>query len=97
MSKESVFGELECCARPIGMGGWRPSTSAGAITALGPWEPPRGRSNGQSSLLVRHRGSAQRRWVEAHQAWALGTFDRRYSVRVLIAVGMFFLLVSHRQ
>jgi hypothetical protein len=36
--------------------------------------------DGQPSLLVRHRSSAERRWVEAHGASALGSFvDRRYS------------------
>ena len=36
--------------------------------------------DGQPSLLVRHRSSAERRWIEAHQASALGSFvDRRYS------------------
>jgi hypothetical protein len=35
---------------------------------------------GQPSLLVRHWSSAERRWIEAHQASALGSFvDRRYS------------------
>src|SRR6266478_5590567 len=47
--------------------------SAGLITALGPWEPPRGRSNGQPSLLVRHRSSAEGRWVEAYRQTALGS------------------------
>ncbi len=36
--------------------------------------------DGQPSLLVRHRNSAERRWVEAHGASALGSFvDRWYS------------------
>ena len=62
---EQWFGEqIQLDAWPIGMG-------AGG----GPWEP-RGRSNGQSSLLVRHRSGAERRWVEAHQAAALAALTR---------------------
>jgi len=46
--------------------GWQRSTSAGLITALGLWEPPRGKSNGQPFLLVRRRSSTKGCWVEAH-------------------------------
>ena len=69
--------QLSCLANwsavhgPSGWG-WPRSTARALITALGPWEPPRGRSNGQFSLLNRDRSGAQRRWVEAHQASAFG-------------------------
>ena len=51
----------------------------GLITVLrGPWKRE-GRSNGQPSLLVRHRSSAERRWVEAYRQTALGSVVcRRY-------------------
>ena len=66
-------------ARPIGMGCWSRSTwtaQRGLITALGPWQPPRGSSNGQASLPVRHRSSAERRWVKSHRASALAALTR---------------------
>ncbi len=65
-------------ARAIGMGaGGGPQR--GLITVLrGPWKRE-GRSNGQPSLLVRHRSSAERRWVEAYRQTALGSVVcRRY-------------------
>jgi hypothetical protein len=53
---------------------------------------------GQTSLLVGSWSSAERRWVERGQAQsALGCFvRRRYLIAVLIAVGMFILLVSQK-
>jgi hypothetical protein len=44
-------------ARPKGWGAGGGPPLRGLITVLGPWEPPRGRSNGQPCLLVRHRAA----------------------------------------
>ena len=53
--------------------------------------------DGQTSLLVRHRSSPERCWIEADRGSTLGCFvRRRYLIAVLIAVGMFILLVSQQ-
>jgi hypothetical protein len=70
----------------------------GQITALGPWEPPRGRSHGQSSLLVRPIGAAQK------GAGSKPTKPRHWRaslivdilIAVLIGAGAFILLVSQK-
>jgi hypothetical protein len=81
----TVRGAVErgILARIWGLGGRRVRKFTVLVSIV---RPPQSRADdgadchGQSSLLVGHRSGAKGRWIEAHQASALGSFvDRRYS------------------
>ena len=75
-------------------GGWRWSTWAGY--SAGANHGPRALGAAERRSMG-NRSSAERRWVEAHQASALGSsLVVGILVALLIAVGVFFLLVSQQ-